>query len=377
MLLRQLDLKPGLAGEEGVDSFFEVVPPVKMPEFLGTNPDASGFTVAEPLGTKAIASGNAELMFLSGEMWEYHPCCVVVFREEFVERFPDAVSEFSSLLVDSGQYIAQKPEQAAEIAVDFLDPDKKLGLNVPVLKNVLTEPQGIKTDDLYPVKEDLNRIQRYMVDKMGVGSIIDLDAFVDTSFADRAYEKLNVTLHSSKLHDMSEIVSKMMHRDEEGSRTVANLDREGKYLFFNVDDEQYGVSVLSVREIVSLMPIKAIPQTPAFVKGVINLRGKVIPVVDLRARFNMETKEYDKQTCIIVVECSSGGNLLQLGMVVDTVSDVANIRATDIVDTPTFGVELDTKHIMAMAKIDGGVKTLLNVNSLFGDNEMEMIGAIA
>ncbi len=376
MFLRELGLSPGLAGQEGVDSVFEVVPPIKMPEFLVSNPEAGGFNVAEPLGTKAIATGNAELMFLSGELWEYHPCCVVVFREEVVKRFPEAVGEFSSLLVDSGQFIATKPEQAAEIAVNFLDPDKTLGLNVPVLKNVLNEPQGIKTDDLFPVKADLDRIQHYMVDEMGIGSIVDLDAFVDTSFAEKAYKERATTLHSSRLHDISEVVNRIRNRGEDVSM-LANLDREGKYLFFNVDDEQYGVSVLSVKEIVSIMNIKTIPKTPEFVKGVINLRGKVIPVVDMRTRFGLEEREYDKHTCIVVVESGSRLGLLQLGLIVDTVSDVVNIKAADIVETPSFGVNLDTRYIMAMAKMEGGVKTLLNVGSLFGESELEMFGALS
>ena len=163
MFLKELGLHPGLAGEEGVDVFFEIVPPVKMPEFLAGNASAAGFTVAEPLGTKAIAGGSGELLFLSGEMWEYHPCCVVVIRKELIDQFPDAVQEFTDLLVESGQFIPGHPEKAAEIAVDFLDPDKKLGLNVAVLKNVLKEPQGIKTDDLFPSIEDLDRIQQYNV----------------------------------------------------------------------------------------------------------------------------------------------------------------------------------------------------------------------
>jgi len=377
MFLRHVGLNPGLAGKEGVDTFFEVVPPVKMPEFLSANPDAGGFTVAEPLGTKAIASGEAELMFLSGEMWKYHPCCVVVFRDEFIDHYPDAVREFTSLLVESGQFIANKPEKAAEIAVGFLDPDKTLNLSVPVLKNVLLEPEGIKTDDLYPVKEDLDRIQHYMVDEMGIGSLIDMDAFVETGFADSAYENLNVARRPSALRSISDFMLKIADREGVGNTIKVNLDREGKYLFFRVGDENYGVNVLSVKEIVGMMPVKHIPQTPHYIKGVINLRGHVIPIVDLRLRFNLDEREYDRSTCVIVLENTVGGEKILVGIIVESVSDVINVKAGDIVDTPSFGVDIDTGFMMAMAKFDGGVRTLLNIENLFSDEEMNIIGALA
>ena len=377
MFLRHAGLNPGLSGNEGVDTFFEVVPPVKMPEFLGSNPDIGGFTVAEPLGTKAIASGDAELMFLSGELWESHPCCVVVFRDEFMDRYPDAVKEFTSLLVESGQFIANKPEKAAEIAVDFLDPEKKLNLSAPVLKNVLLEPEGIKTDDLYPVKEDLDTIQRYMVNEMGIGSLIDVDAFVETRFADSAYQNSNAVRRSSVMRSIPDLISKIASREVSGDTAKVNLDREGKYLFFKVGGENYGVNVLSVKEIMGMIPIKHIPQTAPYIKGVISIRNNVIPVVDLRLRFNCDELEYDRYTCIVVLENIVAGERIMVGIIVESVSDVINIKAADIVDTPAFGVDIDTGFIMAMAKIDGGVRTLLNADRLFSDEEMNVIGALA
>ncbi|MDD5167373.1 MAG: response regulator [Syntrophales bacterium] len=170
----EMGLKPGMqSGKEALNLRFDVVAPVNMPEFLVDNPNACGFMVAEPIGSRAIAAGIAERQILSSEIWDNHPCCVVVFRDEFIGRHTDAVHEFSQLLVKAGNFISDQPDQAAEVAVSFLDPQKKLGLQAPILKKVLTEPKGIKTNDLYPVIEDLDVIQRYMVEKMGVGSITD------------------------------------------------------------------------------------------------------------------------------------------------------------------------------------------------------------
>ncbi|MEE8391309.1 MAG: ABC transporter substrate-binding protein, partial [Anaerolineae bacterium] len=186
IFLRGLGLRPGFEGRGDFDVFFEVIPPIKMPEFLVTNPDAVGFSVAEPLGTQAIAAGSADLLFLSGELWENHPCCVVAVRDEVIEQDADAVQEFVNLLVKAGQFIDGSPETAAAMGVPFLDPDEMLGLKEVVLRDVLKEPQGIKTNDMRPVLEDFDRMQRYMVDEMGIGTLIDLEKFVDTQFAEIA-----------------------------------------------------------------------------------------------------------------------------------------------------------------------------------------------
>jgi ABC-type nitrate/sulfonate/bicarbonate transport system substrate-binding protein len=183
----RMGLKPGVPTPgEDIDVSFEVVPPIKMPEYLSENPNAAGFIVAEPLGSKAVVSGVAELEFLSSEIWDNHPCCVVVMRQEVIEEHPEAVQEFTNLLVKAGQYIDVYPQAAAAMAVAFLDPEKKLGLQVPVLQRVLTEPRGIKTGDLYPVLEDLDAMQHYMHDRMGIGNLIDISGFADLRFADEA-----------------------------------------------------------------------------------------------------------------------------------------------------------------------------------------------
>jgi chemotaxis signal transduction protein/ABC-type nitrate/sulfonate/bicarbonate transport system substrate-binding protein len=372
MLLHEMGLKPGLAGHEGVDTFFEVIPPVKMPEFLGAHEDAGGFTVAEPIGTKAIAGGLGNLLFLSGELWEYHPCCVVVMRENFITDFPDAVQEFTNLLVKAGQEISKRPEKAAEIGVEFLDPERTLGLNVAVLKNVLKEPQGIKTDDLFPVVEDLDRMQRYMVEKMGIGTTIDLNKFVDTRFAQAAYADSNVAQRQSRFHNISASLAMIRERQMTEDKTRAALDKEGKYLIFELNGQDYGISITSVKEIVGMLPIRSIPQAPTFVKGVVNLRDKVIPVIDLRLKFGMQAQDYHDRTCIVVLDLVGPEGHILSGMVVDSVAEVLNIRTQDIEDSPAFGLKTETDFILAMAKLDESVKILLDADLLFKSEAVQL-----
>lgn len=209
LFLTQIGLRPGTVGNSGVDVAFEVVPPVRMPPFLVENADACGFMVAQPVGKKAIVDGGAELLFLSGEMWEYHPCCVVAMQNRFIESHSDAAHEFAEMLVHAGRFIHDKPVEAAQMAVRFLDPDGGLGLTPQVLESVLNEPYGIRTDHLFPEMEDLDRIQRYMADKMGYGAIIDLETFVDTRFADAV---CNGTRRPSVFHDPSTVVPTILNR---------------------------------------------------------------------------------------------------------------------------------------------------------------------
>lgn len=119
-----------------------------------------------------------------------------------------------------------------------------------------------------------------------------------------------------------------------------------------------------------MMPITTVPQTPEFVKGVINLRGKVIPVMDLRLRFEMEAIDYTERTCIIVVEIEASGGIVQIGIVVDAVSEVLNIKGEAIEDTPTFGTKLNTDYILGMAKMEGGVKILLDIDRVLSSEEI-------
>ncbi|MFH1090148.1 MAG: chemotaxis protein CheW [Pseudomonadota bacterium] len=155
------------------------------------------------------------------------------------------------------------------------------------------------------------------------------------------------------------------------------VEREGKYLTFVLAKEDYGIGILKVREIIGMMPIRPVPQTPAFVKGVINLRGQVIPVIDLRLKFGMQELEYTERTSIIVVEVRSQMDKIQIGIVVDSVSEVLNIKSEDIEDTPTFGTKLDTDYILGMAKMEGRVKILLDIDRVLTAEEMSSLDAAA
>ena len=150
----------------------------------------------------------------------------------------------------------------------------------------------------------------------------------------------------------------------------AMADREGKYLTFTLAEEEYGIGILKIKEIIGMMPITSVPQTPEFVKGVINLRGKVIPVIDLRLRFGMEEIDYTERTCIIVVEIEGQTGTILIGTVVDAVSEVLSIKGDEIEDTPTFGAKLNTEYILGMAKMEGGVKILLDINRVLSSEEL-------
>jgi len=153
----------------------------------------------------------------------------------------------------------------------------------------------------------------------------------------------------------------------------ATTIKTGKYLTFSLEKEEYGIGILKVKEIIGMMPITSIPRTPAFVKGVINLRGKVIPVLDLRAKFEMETIAYTERTCIIVVEIDSDEATILIGIVVDAVCEVLNIREEEVEETPKFGTRLKHDYILGMAKRDGGVKILLNIDRVLSSEEISEI----
>jgi purine-binding chemotaxis protein CheW len=153
----------------------------------------------------------------------------------------------------------------------------------------------------------------------------------------------------------------------------AVADRQGKYLTFTLAGEEYGIGILKIKEIIGMMSITSVPQTPKFVKGVINLRGKVIPVVDLRLRFAMDAIDYNERTCIIVVEIGGRGTGIVIGIVVDSVSEVLNIKNEEIEDTPTFGTTLNTDYILGMAKMEGKVKILLDIDTVLSQDDIDML----
>ncbi|MBN2561405.1 MAG: purine-binding chemotaxis protein CheW [Phycisphaerae bacterium] len=149
-------------------------------------------------------------------------------------------------------------------------------------------------------------------------------------------------------------------------------DRGGKYLTFKLADEEYGVEILKVREINGLMDITTVPRMPHHMKGVINLRGKVIPVVDLRLKFGLDEIEHTEQTCIIVVDVGK-----EIGIIVDTVSEVLDIKAESIEPPPEMGGTVDTTFILGMGKVGDAVKILLDIDKVLTTGELEDMAAVA
>jgi purine-binding chemotaxis protein CheW len=152
------------------------------------------------------------------------------------------------------------------------------------------------------------------------------------------------------------------------------LEKEGKYLTFALGPEEYGLEILKVREIIGYMEITAVPQTPGHVKGVINLRGQVIPVIDLRSKFGMETAEITEESCIIVVEISHGDRNFQTGIVVDHVQEVLDIKGEDIEDAPQFGSNFNADFILGMGKIGETVKILLDIDKVLAGEDFSGMG---
>ncbi len=148
----------------------------------------------------------------------------------------------------------------------------------------------------------------------------------------------------------------------------------GKYLTFVLGHESYGIEVLRVREIIRLVDFTAVPQMPTYVKGVINLRGKIIPIVDLRLKFALASADTTARTCIVVVQVAlPSGVKTQMGVIVDGVEEVINITHADVEDAPDFGAMLDTNYILGMAKIRGSVKTLLDIDRVISADTIQSV----
>jgi purine-binding chemotaxis protein CheW len=152
-------------------------------------------------------------------------------------------------------------------------------------------------------------------------------------------------------------------------------ERAGKYLTFHLGNEEFGIRVQKVREIMGVQEITSVPQTPSYVKGVINLRGKVTPVIDLRLKCGLPEIEYTQRTCIIVVQVRGAAAPILIGIIVDGVSEVLNVAASEIEDTPDFGSGAGTEYLLGMAKIKGKVKILLDIDRLLTNREMEGLQA--
>lgn len=163
---------------------------------------------------------------------------------------------------------------------------------------------------------------------------------------------------------------------EQTTEPEANNVREGKYLTFNLGEEQYGLGILTVQEIIQMMKITTVPQTPDYIKGIINLRGRVIGIVDLRHKFGLPEVEETSETCIIVVEVSALDSPMTFGIIVDSVSEVIDVQESDIEDPPTFGSQIQTDFIRGLGKIGGKVKILLDIDRVLSFDEMKSIPGI-
>jgi purine-binding chemotaxis protein CheW len=151
----------------------------------------------------------------------------------------------------------------------------------------------------------------------------------------------------------------------------------GKYLTFKLANEEYGIEILKVQEIIQMQEVTRVPRTPDFVRGVINLRGKVIPIIELREKFGMEVTEDTDKTCIIIVKIGDDETGTILGIVIDEVSEVLDIAAKDIQEAPSFGNDVNTEFILGIGTIEGKVKMLLDIDKVLSSQEMTELSKMA
>ncbi len=166
----------------------------------------------------------------------------------------------------------------------------------------------------------------------------------------------------------------MKHHRDLPETTMGDGDTiAGKYLTFELAGEEYGIGILKVKEIIGMMTITPVPQLPEYAKGVVNLRGKVIPVIDLRLKFGMDAADYTDRTCIIVAEIMQNSDKTPIGLVVDAVSEVLNVRSENVEPPPSFGSRLRTNYILGMAKFDNSVKILLDIDLILTAEAIEKL----
>ncbi len=150
----------------------------------------------------------------------------------------------------------------------------------------------------------------------------------------------------------------------------------GKYLTFLLGDEEYGIEILKAPEIIQMQKVTKVPKAPDFVRGVINLRGKVIPVVELRNKFGMEDQEDTDKTCIIVVRIESGSQVITMGIIIDEVKEVLDIASKEIEETPSFGASIEAEFIMGIGKVGDSVKMLLDIGKVLSEGELSSLSKI-
>lgn len=160
-----------------------------------------------------------------------------------------------------------------------------------------------------------------------------------------------------------------MQKEEISEIEQENKQREGKYLTFVLLEEEYGLEIQKIREITVLMEITTVPKTPDFIKGVVNLRGKVIPVIDLRLKFGMPSADYTKENCIIVMNLAS----LHIGIIVDSVSEVLFIKEIEIEPPPSFGKSIDASFIFGLGKVKAKAIILLDIDKVLSSEELGLV----
>jgi purine-binding chemotaxis protein CheW len=164
-----------------------------------------------------------------------------------------------------------------------------------------------------------------------------------------------------------------MENAETRTGTPTENEHGGKFLSFFLKDEEYGIEILKVREIIGMLPITRVPRTPEHVRGVINLRGKIIPVTDLRSKFEMEETQESAENCTIVVK--TGG--IEIGVIVDKVSEVVDIAGSDIEPLPNFGTDVNTKYLLGIGNTNGRVRLLLDIDVVIGEEDLAAVRKFA
>ncbi len=355
MFFRQNGLRSGKAGDKNIDVTFEVVPPAKMPDTLKDNPKVSGFLVAEPIGTYAVNSGKAKREFLSNQLWKDHPCCVVVARNSLLEKNPEAVEQLVDLFTAASKYYEKMPlNEAASLALEFLYPQRELSITRSNLEEILSDPDNITFSGIYPNEADLDRIQHYMHDIMQIGSIIDLTKFVDYKYIDKAFKKMNIEPEKTTESSLP-LKEKQSFEEFEDEDTQKDL-----YMSFKSDSLSYALSIEYVLEIIGMQNVTEIPNIEPYVKGVINLRGKITPIIDLKKRFGLEETPYDEKTCIVIVSYEEK----ILGIIVDEIDEVISISEENIERSRKIVKSEKDKFISGIGKIPGGIKIILDLQAL-------------
>jgi len=157
---------------------------------------------------------------------------------------------------------------------------------------------------------------------------------------------------------------------------TGETNEQQQYLTFSLGEEMFAIGILAIREIIEYGQLTEVPMTPPFIRGVINLRGAVVPVIDLSVRFGRQAAGITKRTCIVIIETESAEQKHQMGIVVDAVSEVLEIPASDIEPPPEFGTHIRTDFISGMGKINGKFVVLLDVNKVLSLDEVAVIAAI-